>query len=108
MGVERGRVGRRLCRSTSNGGFRRFFGSIQYRVGAVSQALQRLARSAPRAAVTLKRAVNTFVHSLQRHAGFLPGFHDGPVEWRYQQVRSALLPEIFFDFREIVEIVPLF
>jgi len=33
-------------------------------------------------------------------------FHDRPVERRHQQMRAPFLPEILFDFREVIEVIP--
>src|SRR6266568_4955947 len=79
-----------------------FLGGIEHRVHAIHQAFQRPpSRGAPRALITLERPVNPFQHGRQRNARLLPGFHDGPVERRDEQVRPALLPEIFFNFSEV-------
>src|SRR5216684_955559 len=94
--------GRRNVRPASRRCLLGFLGGIEHRVHAIHQAFQRPpSRSAPRALITLERPVNPFQHGRQRNPRLLPGFHDGPVERRDEQVRAALLPEIFFDFGEV-------
>src|SRR6266478_8190209 len=59
-----------------------FFGRLKYRIRAISEILQRLARSSPRPLIALKRVVDPFQRRFQRHPGFLPRFHDRPIQDR--------------------------
>src|SRR5271165_1803874 len=80
---------------------------FQHRIRAIRQRLHPPSASpAPRPPITLCRAVDPFQHRLQRHPGLLPGLHNRPVQRRHQQVRPALLPKIFFNLSEVVEVIP--
>src|SRR5215471_472460 len=95
------RAARFSCRS-----FQLFFRRLQHCIGAICQALQRLTCAAPRPLVALECPVDPFQHGFQGHARLLPRLHNRPIERRDKQVRSPLFPEILFDFRKVIKIVP--
>ncbi len=89
--------------------FARLFGGIENRVDAIGETFQLAsAGGAARTRPTLKGAIDSFQHRFERDARFLPGFDDGPIERRDEKMRAAFAPEIFFNFREIVEVVESF
>src|SRR4029077_9020050 len=102
------RRGSVASRRRSRGCFVALFRRLQHRVRTVREVLQRFSRSPTRTLVTLKRPVDPLQRGLQRHSRLLPRFHNCPIQRRHQQVRATLLPKIFLDLREIVEVVPVF
>src|SRR5712691_524484 len=96
------------ARSGAGGGFFLFLRRVQHRVHTVGETLELSAtgRSA-RTRVVFERTVNSLEHGGQWDACLLPGFNDGPVQGRNQEARPALLPEIFFDLGEVVEVIEL-
>src|SRR5215471_9948822 len=95
------RAARFSCRS-----FQLFFRRLQHCIGAICQALQRLTCTAPRPLVALECPVDPFQYGFEGHARLLPRLHNRPIERRDKEVRSPLFPEILFDFRKVIEIVP--
>ena len=94
--------------SRARGGFLFFLRGFEHRVHAIGEAFQLpSAGGAARTRIAFKCAIDSFQHSGQGNAGLLPGLDNGPVERRNQKMRSALLPEIFLDLGEIIEVVKL-
>src|ERR1700693_4588882 len=82
---------------------------IEHRIDAVGETLELTAAGGTaRPSPALEGAVNSFAHGAERDARLLPGFDNGPVERRDQQMRPALAPEVLLDFRKIVEVVERF
>ena len=97
-------LGARACRR-----FACLFGGVENRVDAICETLQLTsAGGAARARPAFEGAIDSFQHRFERDARFLPGFDDGPIERRDEQVRAAFAPKILFDLREIVEVVESF
>src|SRR5690348_1475194 len=96
----------RCLRPCSGGCFLRFFSRFENGVHAVSKTLQRPpGNAAAGAAIAFEGAIYAFEDGGEGNAGFLPGLDNGPVERGNQKVGTALLPEIFLNLREVVEIV---
>src|ERR1700726_2382597 len=89
-------------------GFLGFLRGVQHGVHAIGEGLKLTSTSCtPRTRKVFECAVNSLEHGGQRDARFLPGFDDGPVQGRNQQVRPPFLPKIFFNLGEVVEVIEL-
>src|SRR4029077_17424462 len=80
---------------------------FQNRVHAIGKILQRLSRAASRSLIAFETTIDALKYRIERNTGLLPRLHDRPIERGYQQMRAALLPEVFFDFGKIVEVIPV-
>jgi len=97
--------GGRGARAGPGGRSLQLLGGVEHSIHAIRQALQRPARGPPRALVAVKCGVNPPQNRFDGDARLLPGFYDGPIERRDQQVRPALSPEVLFDLREIIKVI---